>query len=116
MEGVSSIERLIIHAKEYIETRFDLLMLDGQEKVATLLSSVASALILGAISFMILLFFSLALAWWIGACAESPSIGFISVGGIYVVLAIIFYVNREKLVKSSIINSILSKINIHEED
>jgi hypothetical protein len=63
-----------------------------------------------------LMFISIGGAWYLGEYLQSPSIGFLSVAGFYLLITIILYVNREKWIKLPIINAILKKITIHEND
>jgi tetrahydromethanopterin S-methyltransferase subunit C len=62
------------------------------------------------------LFISLGIAWYIGDRTGDPSMGFFSLAGFYILLAVIAYFTRDKLIKAPIINAIIKKIAIHEED
>jgi len=115
-EEKTSVEKLIGHVKSYAETRFDLLLIDAQDKFTSGLSSVVSIFIIGMLIFFGSLFLSVAVAWWIGVYFHSPSIGFFCIAGFYLLAALILYFNREKWIKLPLINSLLKKINIHEED
>jgi hypothetical protein len=116
MEGKNELEQMFVNVKDYAETRFDIVVLNLQEKVSGILSSAASAAIMGILGVFIIFFISIGAAWLIGQSLDNPSIGFFCIGGFYLLLGIIFYVNRDKWVKIPIINGVLKKININEED
>ncbi|MFL5764092.1 MAG: phage holin family protein [Bacteroidia bacterium] len=116
MEGKNKVEQLLKHAEEYAETRFDIAVLNMQEKTGNVLSSMASAVLVTVFSLFVILFASIGGAWLIGEYFKSPSIGFFSIAGFYLLLGLIIYMNREKWIKLPIMNALLRKINIHEED
>jgi hypothetical protein len=116
MEEKHNVEKLIDDVKEYAETRMDIIVLNLQDKISAIISSIASVLLLTVLSLFVVFFLSIGVAWWIGQATESPSIGFFCIAGFYLLLAAIIAFNREKLIKAPIINALLKKINIHEED
>lgn len=117
MEGsTGKVQQLISNLKEYAETRLDIMVLNMQDKVADILSSIASIIVVGLLSLFIVFFSSVGVAWWIGDVFHNPSIGFFSIAGFYLLLAIVIYVNRDNWIKLPIINGLLKKININEQD
>jgi hypothetical protein len=116
MEVKNKLEKMFTDIKDYAETRFDIVILNTQDKVTHVISSIVSGAILGTLGLFILMFLSIGAAWSLGEYFNSPSIGFFSVGGFYFLLAIILFVNREKWIKLPIINAILKKITFHENN
>lgn len=116
MEEPNKIEALVDHVKEYVETRYELIILNAQDKISDVLSSIASVFIIAILSVFILLFLSIGAAWWIGIVTGNPSIGFFSIAGFYFLLTIIAYAGREKWIRLPIINALIKKISVHEED
>ena len=57
------------------------------------IASVSSMLLLA------LIFLSLSAAFWIGGLLENTSLGFLAIGGVYVLLGILIYLLRHKLRK-----------------
>lgn len=115
MEELNKVEKLAEHIKEYAETRFDLVVLNAQDKFTNILSSLvvsATGIVLGL---FVLLFASIGAALWLGECLQSSFLGFFCVAGFYLLVAIIVILNREKWIKMPMINSLLKKININEE-
>jgi hypothetical protein len=116
MEEKNKIEKMFTNIKDYAETRLDIVVLNIQDKATGVISSIASAVILGSLALIVLMFVSIGAAWSLGQYLKSPSIGFFSVGGFYIIVAAVLYINREKWIKLPIINSILKKITFHEND
>jgi hypothetical protein len=116
MEAVKKAEQLVSNIKEYAETRCDIALLNMQDKVSNVLSSIASAAVVAILGVLILFFASLGAAWYIGQSLNNPSIGFFCIAGFYLIVAIILIINRDKWIKLPVINTLLKKISIHEED
>ena len=116
MEGKIKVEQLVGNLKEYAETRFDIAVLNTQDKVTDVLSTIASMAVVGLLAMLIIFFSSVGAAWYVGQLLHNPSLGFFCVAGFYLIVAIIFYVNRDSWVKLPVINSLLKKININEQD
>jgi len=83
---------------------------------SNVLSSIASAAVVAILGVLILFFASLGAAWYIGQSLNNPSIGFFCIAGFYLIVAIILIINRDKWIKLPVINTLLKKISIHEED
>lgn len=116
MEESTKVEQLARNVKSYLETRFDIIILNLQDKVSDILSSVATVLILAFFSVLVLFFVSVGAAWWIGSALQNSSLGFFIVGGFYLLLMIIVMVFKDQWIKLPIINHLLKRININEND
>ena len=116
MEEKSKLETMFGNMKEYAETRFDIVVLNAQDKATNVIASVVSSAVMGMLGIFILLFASIGGAWALGEYLHSPSIGFFAVAGFYLVVAVLLFLNREKWIRTPIINSILRKITFHEND
>ena len=115
MEGKNKVEQLISNIKEYAETRFDIAALNIQDKIADVLSSLTSVIVVALLGVFIIFFSSVGIAWWIGRMFHNPSIGFFCIAGFYLLIAIVIILNRNKWIKFPVINALLKKININEE-
>lgn len=117
MEEKHKVEKLFGDVKEYAETKLDIMALNIQDKGSDIAASAASVLTLGIVLVFILLFLSLGAALIVGHyCFNDTSIGFFCVAGFYLVVFIVLYYCRTKLIKMPLINFILKKIHFHEED
>lgn len=112
-KNIENIGRLFLEFKKYLELQKEFVKLDATEKTAVVFSAaliVAVILLLGSIA---LLFFAFAMAYYLGNVLESLSLGFCVIGAAVVIIALIFYSNRNRMVIQPIVrfmaNLILSK-------
>lgn len=110
MEERSKFETFAEHAKDYAELRVELVKLEAAAKISNVVSSVASAVVIGLVAIFTLLFVSVGVAWWIGQANNSPSMGFFIVGGFWALVGVLAYVMRNSL-KVPIVNSLLESLN-----
>lgn len=115
MEEKANIDRLVSHVKDYAEERLNLIVLNFHEKVSRILSNTASLLILCLAGLFTILFLSTGLAWWIGLQLQHTFMGFLVVGGIYMLAVILILVNREKWIRVPIINAFLKEVSDEED-
>ena len=65
MEETNKIEKIFNDAKDYAETRFDIIVLNAQDKASGLISSFAVTIILGVLGFISIMFLSIDGAWFL---------------------------------------------------
>ena len=101
---------ILQHAGDYAETFYKLSLVRLTKKVSTVASGVVNSVLIFFISLCIILFLSLAAAWWIGAMLNSPALGFLIVAAFYVLLVLILVLMRKKVISPFIQNTLISKI------
>lgn len=106
--------------KKYVENRVQLLKLNLIGAIANVAAGMVSSFLLLVMGILILLMFSIALAFWFSTFFESEIIGFALVGLLYVVF-FIFYMTMAKKgveakIKDKIVESALSEYNELNED
>jgi len=114
MEEKIKIERLVSNVKDYAEERINLIMLTMQEKTAKAIAGTATVLIVIVLGVFTLAFLSFALAWFIGQQLEQPFLGFLIVGGVYLLIAIVLWANRVRWIGFPVMNAFLK--NIADDD
>ena len=112
----ASAESLMHNAREYAETRLNLLILDAQEKAADTAASMVTGAVLGVLGLFLLFFLSIGAAWYIGDITGSPFIGFFAVAAFYAVVGLIVFLARNAMIKMPVAHSIIKKITLNEED
>jgi len=115
MEEKIKIERLVSNVKDYAEERMNLIMLSVQEKTAKAISGTATVLILIVLGVFTLAFLSFALAWFIGQELKQPYLGFLIVGGVYLLAGILLWVNRVRWIGFPVMNAFLKSIADDED-
>ncbi len=98
-------------AKEYLNLRMQVVRLNITEKIAAALANFISA---GAVVIFVLLFFvfiSIGAAYWLGDIFDNIGLGFIVVGGFFVITALIFKLISKKNVKPGLTNMFIKDFN-----
>jgi Putative Actinobacterial Holin-X, holin superfamily III len=104
-----NVEDLVEHVTDYIELQKELLMINAKEKAASAISQTVIWMLTGVLVVLGFAFLSIALALWIGNLLESTGYGFLIVGSLYTIAAILFFTFRESLLESRLNELFLTK-------
>ena len=104
------IESLIEKGEQYGKTTLELIKLKALDKSADVSSTIASWIIVVVLIVLFFLILNIGIALWIGELLGRTYFGFFAVAGFYGLLALIFGIFREKLVKKPVNNSIISQV------
>ena len=110
------IGKLIQEIKEYIELKYDIARLDFTEKIVRIIS-----VFLGIMTFFVvvpgvLMFFSFALAYYLGDILGANYWGFMVVGAIYLFFGIVFITFKKKFITKPIIKTLTEAILKESDD
>jgi hypothetical protein len=98
------------HAGEYVKTYVAL----AKAKATAGASNVASGLVIGIAALLFTLFFLIflftAIGFWLGNVFESYAAGFFAVAGFFMLLIVLVFALRKKVIVPKIRNTIISKI------
>ncbi|MBV7528727.1 hypothetical protein [Chitinophaga sp. sic0106] len=112
-------------AKDYLETRLDLLKLQAAGKLSKALGLFFSVLMAFLLFFFVIVFLGMLVAFWIGEKTGSFTIGFTCASGIFILLFIAIIVFRKQLIERPLskllINVLIDEIddrddNVHIND
>ena len=109
-------EGLTDHVKEYINTRVELTKLAIAEKTSRVISQLIAITIVTLFFLFVLIFGSIAGAWALSNWIGKPYAGFLIVAGIYLVLGIIFWAARGRLLLYPIMNAIIRQLQKKDDD
>lgn len=104
-----NVEDLVSHVGAYVETQKKLIQISAAEKIATMVSGGVSALVTALLGVFVVLFLSLSGGFFLAERLGSSTLGFLLLGGFYLVLLLIFSVSKRALVQAPIANSIYAK-------
>jgi len=93
--------------EEYVKAQIDLIKLHSAESISRLLSGLLIKMVLFYLFFFVLLFGSLAIAYWLNKAFDSQGLGFVIVAAFYFVIGLIFMAVRKKLVEKPVIQSVI---------
>lgn len=89
------IGEIIQTIKGIVETKVDMVKLDIQEQISGILSRLVILILMGGSLLLVLLFLSLSLAFFLSQYFESPHMGFLLVGLLYLLILWILYLIRD---------------------
>ena len=109
-EQKSNFQALTSHVLEYIDTRWDIFVLNASEKLLSAASEIVSGLVLALFSGIVLVFLGIGTALWLGKLMGSTAAGFFVVAGIFVVLLILAVIFARNYIRTAVTNSVLESI------
>lgn len=83
--------------QQYLDTSKEYLRLQVFKTAMHLVTAISKSLLIGALAVLALVFLSLAAAWGLGTWLESEALGFLIVGGVYLLAAVLGYRFRDRL-------------------
>lgn len=83
--------------QQYLDTSKEYLRLQVFKTAMHLVTAISKSLLIGALAVLALVFLSLAAAWGLGTWLESEALGFLIVGGVYLLAAVLCYRFRDRL-------------------
>ncbi len=110
------VEELVVHVKEYMNNRINTVKLNTAEKGSKLMANMITMAVSILIFGLFVLFISLALAFVIGKAIGELYWGFLIVSGFYLILGILVFVFREKLLRLPILNALLKQLFKGEDE
>jgi hypothetical protein len=107
-------------AKEYLETRLDLIKLQAAGKLSKALGLFFSLILAFLLFFFVVVFLGMVVGFWIGEMTHSYTIGFSCSAGLFVFLLAIILLFRKPLIQrplsNMLVTELLSEMNTGDED
>lgn len=92
-----ALNKAVGEVQTYLETSKEYLKLQAFKMTMHLMSSLAKVMLVGLFALLALLFLSYSAALGLGAWMGSSAYGFLTVGGIYVLIFVLAYLFRKRL-------------------
>lgn len=106
----SKLDEFVKNSSELGETALKLARLNTIQKTANISSNIIFTVSVSVLLLFAVLFGSIATAWWIGDLLYSRVAGFLVIGGVYLLLFLIFLLLKNKIILPWFRNKIVSKI------
>jgi hypothetical protein len=106
----TAVEELFYKLKDYGETTVDLLKLKAINKVSGFTSTLIVSVILIVLLFLILICISAGFALLIGVWLGSAYWGFFIMGILYIIIGLVLYASRKKILKEPIANKLIKEL------
>lgn len=105
----------IEYLKIYAQQQVDIIKLDTVEKSSKVISSMITGLVLGMMALLVLLFLTVAGALFLGQLLSNFALGFLIVGLIFLVIAVVLYSFRRSIITSPVVSYFIAKIYEEEQ-
>jgi hypothetical protein len=109
-------EEFADHVKEYVNNRITAVKLQVAEASSKILSNFIAIAVVAAIMLVFAIFISMGVAFAISDWIGTMYSGFLVVGGLWLLVAILMWMSREKLLRLPIMNKMLHEMFKDEED
>ena len=103
----STFDNIIEEAQEYFNAKQQLATLKIAEKSSKAISAAVASLLVIGLLLITILFASIALGFALSNYFGSEPYGFLTVAGLYLVIMLILYVNRDKWVIKPMMNTVI---------
>lgn len=107
---MNSIETLIKKSGEYLDTKMELTKLKAVNTSSGVLSSVVYLIVKILVIFLFIGFVSVGAAILLGNILGEYYYGFLIVGGFYLIVFLIIYIQRKNWIKGPVANSLINKM------
>jgi hypothetical protein len=111
MHPIDTAETLIQESKDYLETKMEWARLTAVKKSSDAISNLVYVMVRTIITGLAIAFFSIAMSIVIGRQLNDYAFGFLIVGGFYLIVILIVFIQRKKWIKIPITNLIIHKLN-----
>lgn len=111
MHPINTAETLIRESKDYLETKIEWAKLTAIEKSSGAISNLIYLIVKIFCVCLFLIFFSVAAAILIGKVLGDYHYGVFVIGGFYLLLLLVIYIQREKWIKRPLENHVIQKLH-----
>ncbi|MBK8698188.1 MAG: phage holin family protein [Saprospiraceae bacterium] len=115
-EEFNKVESMIEQLKAYANTRVSQVKLSMAEKVSKLAAEMIAMLMAALVFFLFLVILSIAAAIFIGQWLENMWLGFVIVAGVILVVGLILWLSKDRLLRIPIMNKLIEALFEPEED
>ncbi|HNK30077.1 MAG TPA: phage holin family protein [Ferruginibacter sp.] len=112
----AKVEEMADHVKEYVNNHISAVKLSVAEKTSALLANIIAVTIALLVFVMFVIFGSVAVAFAFAKLTGEYYWGFLIVAGIYLLIGILVWSLKERILRMPIMNAILQQLFNEEED
>lgn len=97
-------------AKEYLETRLDLIKLQAAGKLSKALALFFSLILAFLLFFFVIVFLGMVLGFWIGEMTHSVTLGFSCSAGLFILLLAVLLIFRKAIIQRPLSNILVREL------
>ena len=94
-----SAEDLVKHATDYVETLYKRTVLQVTHKAVNTGAGIINGFIALMLGLIVFFFLNFALGWWLGSLVYSRALGFVILGGFYLLVLLILLTSKKGFMK-----------------
>ena len=98
------------HVRDYVQTYVQLAKVKATKGASTAVSGIVIGIVAFFFAFFFLFFLAFGLGWWFGNLVENRAAGFFMVAGLFLLLVLVLFAIRKKVIVPMIRNMIISKV------
>lgn len=106
----TNLEELFYKLKEYGDIRLDLFRLKSINKISGILSTLMGVLIMVILLFLVIVCITIGIALLLGAWLGKAYYGFFIVSGLYIIIGLVLYKNRDKYLKKPVSDKLIKEL------
>ena len=103
-------DTILDQAEQYIKTSTELYTLRVTGKIAKIVSTLVTQLVIGVLAIIVLFMLFMFLAFWIGDLMGHDYLGFLIIGGVIGLVTLFLFIKRHKLIRKPVMDDIISEI------
>ena len=109
-KAFGKIEEMVETLKEYVDTRIEIVKLKTAARSSAIIANLVAAIVASLFVIFFIILVSTALSIWLGAWLGNAWLGFIIVGTLHLLLGIIVWKGRERIIRIPVMNSIIKQM------
>lgn len=102
------LKKLVADTKEYLDIRYNLLKLELLEKLSRIISLMVLFIVTAVLVLCVLVYFSLALIFWLKELTGSFIVSFLIVGGVFAVICAVVVLCKDRFFINPIVRHLSS--------
>ena len=107
---INNVEKLVASISDIAETKIALIKLKAAGKISTSLSTLVFFIIIAVFGSLALTIISFGFAYFIGSKLNNISYGFFIIGGFYVLIGLLVFINRKKWIQKPVSDLLIDKL------
>ena len=115
-KAFAKVEEMADNIKEYINTRMESVKLSAAEKSSKILANAIAGVIVAIVFFFFIIFAGIALSFGLGEWIGKTWAGFLIVAILYLLIGIIAWVARGRLIRLPIMNALIQQFTNDTDD
>ena len=115
-KAFTKVEELAGTIKEYVDVRMEAVKLNAAEKSSSVIANVMAGIVVAIVFLFFLGLASMSLAYGIGDWIGRTWAGFLVVAGLYLLIGIIVWSARSRLIQLPVVNAMIQQLFKNDEE